>query len=102
MESNSELFTSEIETVSEETTEEISTEEIETVSEETTEEISTEEILEVESSEIIAETVSETVVYTTDPMVVPCLQMIICILCVFLIYGICKVIYKFLDSLFII
>ncbi len=102
LESNSDLLTSEIaETVSEEITEEINTEETEIFSEEASE-ISTEEIFEVETSETSTEIVVETVVYTTDPVAVKSLQIIVCILCLFLVYGICKVIYKFLDSIFII
>lgn len=103
MENNSELTTSGTDvTVSEVVTEEISTEENEIVSEETTEEISTEEILEVETSETMSEVGTETIVYTTDPIAVKSLQIIVCILCIFLVAGICKFIYKFLDSIFII
>lgn len=100
LESNSELLTSEIaETVSEEITEEISAEETEIVSEEVSE-ISTEEIFEVESSETSTEIVVETVVYTTDPLVVPCLQIIICFLGAFAIFWVCKFIYRILDFIF--
>lgn len=91
-----------LETTPEESTEEISEEtseeSVEEISEEVSEETS-EEISE-EFSEITSEVGTETVVYTTDPMVVPCLQIIICFLGCFAIFGVCKFAYKCLDVIF--
>ena len=100
----SELTTEEenIET-SELTTEETHQEEsTENVLEESTEDVleeSTENVLE-ESIEVSSEVGMETVIYTTDPMVVDCLQIIICFLGAFAIFGVCKFCYKCLDVIF--